>query len=319
MEKSLMLLIGGEKKFGSGKIVLNLKILMQKIDPKFIFFSTNNVLIRVLLLFRLIRRSQNVIFQPSIYGYSIFRDFVIFCIFLVTRRKYSILLLCDLKAARFHKLAKVLLTHKFCKEVYTCSSPKDISLRKKKSFRQLDQNYKEYVNKSFTRNLSIPLKEIEMIYGNYLKKEKGLENFYFFLNKMKIEKYKIFGNRESNDCYNPQYSEKVTLSEKEFMNYFELVKNNINFQCYFYGSILDLSPLVIETAIAQGFPIITLKGSYASEILTSFLTTDCFTEIADEQTKVNTIELKESWENARNLITRRPTLDQLIKRELLNV
>ena len=92
------------------------------------------------------------------------------------------------------------------------------------------------------------------------------------------------------------------------MQCFKSAKDDTKCQCYFYGSIYDLSPLVIEIATASGFPILTLKGSAASKILSSFLSPLCFFEISDSQTTIDTAELHACWKNARALIKSRPSL-----------
>jgi hypothetical protein len=303
-----MLLIGGDKKFGSGKIVSNIKTIMDDKFTDFIFFRTNGVVIGIIRLVKLIRYSQMIIFQPSIYGYSVLRDFLIFLIFRLFKRRYSILLLCDLNASKFPKLAEIIFKHRLCQKVFSASSPKNLVLREQVLFRQLEQSWDNYVNNKFTNNITFPLNEIEMIYGNYLNKEKGLENFYCFLNQISIKRYRIFGERNSNACYNSIYREYVTSSEKDFLQCFKSVKDDDKCQCYFYGSLYDLSPLVIEIATASGFPIITTKGSVASKILASFLSPYCFIEISDSQTTIDTKELHQCWRNARDLITSRPSL-----------
>lgn len=310
-----MLLIGGEKRFGSGKIVSNVKFCLEKQCPEFVFFSTNGAVMRILLLVKLIWCSQKVIFQPSVYGYSVVRDFLIVCILIALKRQYSILLLCDINASKFPKLLNFLLAHTLCQKVLSCSSPDNLVLKEQVLFRQLEQDQEQYVNDKFVTNDTLPLTKLEMVYGNYLSKEKGLDNFYHFLNKMNIEKYRVFGERRSDDCYDSNYRENVTSSEKEFLQYFELVKDDSKCQCYFYGSMLDLSPLVIETAIAKGFPIITLRGSIASRILSAFLSPDCYTEISDSQISIDTEYLEVHWKNACALIASRPTLIECLQKE----
>ena len=298
-----MLLIAGEKKFGSGVVIR--QILKNK---TFCLISTNGMFLSLLRLPYLVYKNKIIYFQPSIYGSSVLRDFAIYLLLICLNKKFNIILLCDVNASRFRFLAFNILNSSNCICIYSASKLNSCIKTKSVIFRQLSEKPASYKVSS-----KLPL---TLVYGNYLSKAKGLANFLKCIDDLRLGDYLIYGSSNNSDVDLENYQCYRTLSISEFEGFFHTdVYAKFSNHVYFFGSYLDLSPLVVENAIINGLPIVVYKNQRAAKILDNFIGPDGYLDISDCSSlcHIDRAQLVASWTSACSVLSSRWPLNEVLK------
>ena len=88
-------LIGGSKRFGSGKVINELKNYMNTHTKEFYFIETQGVKLKVIGDIIRIPLSHQIVFQPSICFPAFIRDLIIMSLIRIFFRSISIIILVD--------------------------------------------------------------------------------------------------------------------------------------------------------------------------------------------------------------------------------
>lgn len=249
------LLIGGITRFGSGKVIQSLSK-----DLNCDIFNTSNIRLSGLfkLLWLVYKHDYEVFFAPSMARLSWLRDICILFILLIARREINIILLCDIDYVLPRKINRIIyrrLQYKF-KNIYMPA--------KNHALFDLDliPLYHPISNPKFGRRKDADFRVIPF-YANYLTSDKGLDEFTNFFSEGLIIGENI--NKLNLSHLYPNYELRITNNKKEFTD--QLYNFSNKFLCYYYCSVFDLSPIIIQEIISLELAIVVKRGSKSEEIL----------------------------------------------------
>lgn len=291
----MTLVIGGEKKYGSGSV-----IRQYLANVRCTFISTNGI--RIMGLFKILHsKEKDVVFFPSIAKLSALRDIAIYLILILKGSNIRTVILCDLNFSHFPKLIKWII-YKFSHQIF---APSRIDGLQIKSFRQ--QIVADLENKAYNG--------YRVVYGNYIQNEKGFDRFEKYICENDTEDYLCFGSGP--DGLYSDLSVQATCSAGDFLM---AMKSSVRGgKYYLYLSRFDLAPLVVIEAINAGLVVCTLKSCTDSiRILENYLGQQGFFVI-DDLVEPKNIEkhitedaIRRSREYVTNHINSLPELNELI-------
>ena len=280
------LLIGGNLKWGSGKVVNRVKDILN-IKGSLDFFGTNGLILSIELFFKIKHHNGVIIFQPSIARYSIIRDYLIFLCFKFLKKKYYLLILCDIDFSKWPSMVKKITNSSNCLKILSPAKLEYVIDEKNIIFSQQSLINPQHCFPEVKRIPLLKSSEINWIYGNYLNREKGLNTFLGYVKEHRLKHYKIFGSGNISNKITDKYKITNCKSEQEFKNCFSKAGRQKN-SVYFYLSKYDLAPIVIEQAIINQIPICVIRHSRSHKIIKNFLGEGCFLYFDDliDTTKV---------------------------------
>lgn len=270
-------LIGGVGKYGSGEVVDQVKILL---DRNYILEFHNTQGLRILGLIKLIislfKEKKLTIFQPSISFPAFLRDVVIFLSlkFSFSPRIFLLLTRLDFR----NKIMKFKFFQKlFFSNQKIISTAKHSFLEKEiPTFRQFIPSHNKLQNdlkpnRDFKNNV--------LCHFGYLEEFKGFKTFVSISKKYSQFNFLAIGQRlKRKRSYEVKSRGNLEIIETKNSQDFnsEMIKSIKNDPIFLFCSKQDLSPLVVLECGILGIPIICFKGTISEEILINFIPSDCF-------------------------------------------
>tara|TARA_B100001939_G_scaffold281480_1_gene250341 strand:- start:54 stop:1034 length:981 start_codon:yes stop_codon:yes gene_type:complete len=273
-------LIGGVGKYGSGEVIDQVKILL---DRNYVLEFHNTQGLRILglikLIISLVKNKKLTIFQPSISFPAFLRDIIIFLSlkFSLSPRIFLLLTRLDFR----NKIMK----HKFFQKLFfsnhrIISTAKHLLLEGEiPIFRQFIPSLHELQN---NHKLNRDFKNKVICHFGYLEEFKGFKKFVSVSKKYSHFNFLAIGQHlKKRKNYHVNSHGNLEILETKDINSFkrEMIKSLKNNPIFLFCSNQDLSPLVVLECGALGIPIICLKGSVSEEILNNFIPRDCFTSL----------------------------------------
>ncbi len=270
-------LIGGVGKYGSGEVIDQVKILL---DRNYILEFHNTQGLRVLGLIKLIislfKDKKLTIFQPSISFPAFLRDIIIFLSlkFSFSPRIFLLLTRLDFR----NKIMK----YKFFQKLFfsnhrIISTAKHLFLdREIPIFRQFIPSLRQLQN---VHKLNRDFKNKVLYHFGYLEEFKGFKKFVSVSKKYSNFNFLAVGQylKRRRNYHVRSYGNLEIIETKDIKSFKrEMIKSLKNDPIFLFCSNQDLSPLVILECGILGIPIICLKGSISEEILNNFIPRDCF-------------------------------------------
>lgn len=254
-KKGKLALIAGFGRFGSGKVVSLSKSFVEET------LCTNGL--RFLDLSDVLEiKAEKVIFQPSIGYNSLIRDFFIKTILILMKKKIYILILCDDKLA--YKFWRVLL-YKF---VISKGTRQIFSLRNFKDFNcTLVKAHNNIVTRTVPLVEGCNLELCHIVFANYKSKIKGLQRYVEYISELKNDNIKTTIIGAGKSSIKSQAVDVVTNDHRQFIAEMEACVEAGDVCFWFFGSEVDLLPLVMFEALELGYYVLALKESKSDRLL----------------------------------------------------
>lgn len=293
MNNEQYLILGGEKKWGSGKVLTKILLHAQHSNINYKFLSTNGLFFSWQILFKLIKTQRKIIFQPSVARFSILRDLIIFIIFLLFKKKYSLLILCDINFSNFPFILELIAKNQLCVRVFTPANVEYVHPDRQTIFSQNEISQKfQFDETKYKYNQ----RDIIFVYGNYLTKDKGLYDFLSLIDNGEIKNYLIFGSGKISEKIKAKYNIEIVKNDIEFKRRIEKISKFDSF--FYFGSRYDLAPLVIEECVMQNVPICCGKQKKSYSILKNFIGKESFLNFHEVKMRPSQKKIKLITENA---------------------
>jgi len=309
-------LIGGSKKYGSGKVI---KYLGDRIKKRpyftFQFIETQEKKFDILKDLILIQKNSLIIFQPSIAFPSFLRDcFILLFLRLKRIENLYFLLLVDLKFK--NKILKFAIIRRLFFGRNLVFAPAQPSY-KICNIHRLTAAFFEI--STLTSDIINPLKpKYCFISLGYRNKIKGWEHFAKYTSEVadKIECISIgsFDNSTGNNLF-----KHIKMLEGSNTLHIQRNLQDLNktfLPIYVFSSNFDFAPLMILEAGYWGVPICVIEGSEAHHILNRFIPSDCF-HIAPDLKNISIpklISAKTAFSSYINSISELDFSDEIIEK-----
>lgn len=272
-------LIGGSKRFGSGKVINELKKYMSNHTREFYFIETQGAKLKVISNIFKIPRSHQILFQPSICFPAFMRDLVIMFLIRILFRSISIIILVDTQFR--NPLMKSTLIRKIFFNNMTVFSPAQPTGRVQKLEKISPYFDQELLQRAIVAHGS---KQIGLVHLGYLQKLKGIDHYSQIVEQSKIDILNAFGIGDLNQSEHELISKRIVLIHAPKVTDIQnsILKLSEKFDLvYLFCSENDFAPLMVLEAGYWGVPIVVLRKTKAHAIVSSFLPHNCFIAISD--------------------------------------
>ena len=271
-----LVLIGGSKKYGSGKVIKSLNDRIRKrLGLKFVFIETQEKKFGIVKELVKIPRKSLVIFQPSVALPSFLRDCFILLILRLKRIKnlYFILLV-DLKFNNILFQYKIIRRLIFGQNIVFAPAEPSFTVHK---LHRLTAKFFE-INKLTPNIITVAKLKYCFVNLGYRNHIKGWEHFLEYTSEVsdKVECVSIgsFDDSKQEISFNhvQMLDGPTTLQIQQHLQ--DLNKTLL--PIYIFTSNFDFAPLMVLEAGYWGVPVCVVEGSEAHHILNRFIPSDCF-------------------------------------------
>ena len=317
MEKYFFL-IGGSKKYGSGKIIKYLKNYFEDKLNNFYFIETQKSRLDILISIIKIPRNGKILFQPSICFPAFIRDILIITFLRLRTKKIKFLLLVDIC------YKNPLLKYGIFKNIFFGNS-KILSIanfsRSVRNQIKLDPFFEKIELKPMIfKNSKLPL---ALIHLGYLSKIKGWEDFQKLIKDSKTNFSAFAIGSEETKIINLN-TQKIYIykgiNTKDIQTKLIEISSNF-FTVLIFLSHEDFAPLILLESGFWGIPIACIRESRSHSILTRFLPKNCFIVVENIEQILNSneelIKVRENMWNYVNSLSEE-IFSELIYKELIN-
>ena len=276
-----IIIIGGMSFYGSGIYMNNLaRCLCDGIYSKTIFNTNKMRISGVIKLFRYIKNNTNyeIIFQPSISGYSFLRDLLIIFLIKFYKKKYVLCVLSHIYYKNFFFRIS-LIRNLFFKNQYiiTAAKIKEINEVALSSVVINPVNESPLKSSNKTKNGNF---KIRFCHFGYLDKIKGFDIFFDLVNiNRELSFYAIGKNINKNNMLRNANNLEIFEPEEQ-KNFFEMIQKIVDikneYQVFLFCSNYDLAPTILLELAPTLIPVCVIENSRAHLIIKNFLPSDCY-------------------------------------------
>lgn len=276
------IVIGGMNFYGSGLYMNNLTAcLSDEIFPKTIFNTNNMRIAGVIKLFRYLKNNTNyeIIFQPSICGYSFLRDLLIIFLIKFYKKKYVLCILSHIYYKNFLFRLSI-IRNLFFKNQYVITAAKIKEINEIALSSVIINSFNDSPLKSSKKTKNGNFK-IKFCHFGYLDEIKGFDIFSDLAYEHHELSFLAIGkkiHKDKNILRNPNNLEIFEPEEQKI--FFEMIQKIIDteneYQVFLFCSKYDLAPTILFEIAPSLIPICVIENSRAHQIIKNLLPNDCY-------------------------------------------